>query len=78
MKLNRMCVLAAVFIAGASSAQAGCLSGAAVGGVAGHFAGHHGVIGAVAGCAIGHHQAKKARMQQQQNDVPPADQQNRM
>ena len=25
----------------------GCLKGAAVGGVAGHFAGHHGVLGAV-------------------------------
>ena len=38
-------------------ANAGCLSGAAVGGVAGHFAGHHGLIGAGIGCAIGHHEA---------------------
>jgi hypothetical protein len=30
-----------------------------VGGTVGHFAGHHGVLGAVAGCAIGHHEAKK-------------------
>jgi hypothetical protein len=37
----------------------GCLKGAAVGGVAGHVAGHHGFIGAAAGCAIGHHEAKK-------------------
>jgi hypothetical protein len=37
----------------------GCLKGAAVGGVAGHVAGHHGLIGAAAGCAIGHHEAKK-------------------
>ena len=35
----------------------GCLSGAAVGGVAGHYAGHHGVLGAAAGCAVGHHAA---------------------
>ena len=26
---------------------------------AGHFAGHHGLLGAVAGCAIGHHEANK-------------------
>jgi hypothetical protein len=38
---------------------AGCLKGAAVGGVAGHLAGHHGLLGATAGCAIGHHQATK-------------------
>ncbi len=33
----------------------GCLSGAAVGGVAGHVAGHHALLGAAAGCAVGHH-----------------------
>jgi hypothetical protein len=38
---------------------AGCLKGAAVGGVAGHVAGHHGVLGAGAGCVVGHHEAKK-------------------
>ena len=37
----------------------GCLKGAAVGGFAGHVAGHHGFIGAAAGCAIGHHEAKR-------------------
>ena len=36
----------------------GCLKGAAVGGVAGHMAGH-GVLGAAAGCAVGHHEANK-------------------
>jgi hypothetical protein len=47
---------------------AGCLKGAAVGGVAGHFAGHHGVLGAGAGCVIGHHEASKhARQQATQN-----------
>jgi hypothetical protein len=40
------------------------LKGAVVGGTAGHFAGHHGILGAAAGCIIGHHQAnKRARMQ---------------
>jgi hypothetical protein len=49
---------------------AGCLKGAAVGGVAGHLAGHHGVLGAGAGCVIGHHEATKAareKTQQQQS-----------
>jgi hypothetical protein len=38
---------------------AGCLKGAAVGGVAGHLAGHHTVAGAAIGCAVGHHEAAK-------------------
>ena len=38
---------------------AGCLKGAAVGGVAGHVAGHHGLLGAGAGCIIGTHEANK-------------------
>ncbi|CAM3881243.1 hypothetical protein RABR111495_16795 [Rahnella bruchi] len=47
-----------------SLAQAeGCLKGAVVGGVAGHLK-HHAVIGAVAGCAIGHHLAAQAKKQQ--------------
>jgi hypothetical protein len=41
------------------SAQAGCVGGAVVGGVAGHMAGHHAGLGAVGGCAVGHHMAKK-------------------
>jgi hypothetical protein len=58
-------VLALTAGAGASPAQAaGCLKGAAVGGLAGHVAGHHGVLGAGAGCAIGHHEANKQAHQQ--------------
>lgn len=47
----------------AGSANAGCLTGAAVGGVGGHFAGHHALLGAAAGCAVGHHMSvmKKRR-----------------
>lgn len=41
-----------------SASAAGCLKGAAIGGVAGHMAGHGG-IGAAAGCAVGHHKASK-------------------
>jgi hypothetical protein len=37
----------------------GCIKGAIVGGVARHYAGHHGVIGAMVGCAIGHHEPRK-------------------
>lgn len=59
-----------IFMVGAADA-AGCLKGAAVGGVAGHFAGHHGVLGAVAGCAIGHHEASKQRKLEQQNSDAP-------
>lgn len=43
----------------ACSDHAGCGKGAILGGVAGHMAGKHGVAGAAAGCAIGHHAAKK-------------------
>jgi len=39
----------------------GCLRGAAAGAVAGHMAHHHGVVGAMIGCAaVHHHYAKKA------------------
>ncbi len=49
-----------VLVVGASApAQAkGCIKGAVVGGAAGHMAGH-GLVGAVAGCAIGRHEVKK-------------------
>jgi hypothetical protein len=36
----------------------GCIKGAVVGGIAGHAA-HHGLVGAAAGCVIGHHEANK-------------------
>ena len=45
---------------------AGCLKGAAVGAGVGHLAGHHAVLGGVAGCAIGHHRATASSRQQQQ------------
>ena len=72
MKWNLIpAVLALALTAGVMSSAAnaaGCLKGAAVGGVAGHFAGHHGVLGAGAGCVIGHHEASKhARQQATQN-----------
>jgi len=50
--------VACATLAGTAQAE-GCAKGAAVGGVAGHMAGKHGVAGAGAGCAIGHHEAAK-------------------
>jgi hypothetical protein len=74
MKFTLLPAATAILIAtgwAASPAHAaGCLKGAAVGGVAGHVAGHHGVLGAGAGCIIGHHEAskhaKETTQQQQQ------------
>jgi hypothetical protein len=52
---------------------AGCLKGAAIGGVAGHFAGHHALLGAGAGCVIGHHEANKhARDARSRTEHPTA------
>jgi hypothetical protein len=47
---------------------AGCLRGAAIGGVAGHFAGHHGLLGAGAGCVIGRHEANKHARERAEQD----------
>lgn len=58
-------MIAAATLSGPANA-AGCLKGAAVGGVAGHFVGHHGLIGAGVGCMIGRHNANK-RAEQQYN-----------
>ena len=58
------------------ASAAGCLKGAAVGGVAGHMAGHHGVLGAGAGCAIGHHEASKKQRQEQSARANPTDEGN--
>jgi hypothetical protein len=51
-------ILSLTLVSGMASAK-GCIAGAAVGGVAGHVAGKHGLIGAAAGCAVGRHSANK-------------------
>jgi hypothetical protein len=51
---------------GAAYAKPSCAKGALVGGVGGHVAGKHGLLGAAAGCAIGHHMAKKQERQQRE------------
>jgi hypothetical protein len=55
--LAAMLLLSPVVLAGNAQAK-GCLKGAAVGGLAGHMAGH-GVLGAMGGCAVGHHMANR-------------------
>jgi hypothetical protein len=59
-------VVTCLAVAAPAANAKGCLKGAAVGGVAGHFAHHHGVLGAAAGCAIGHHRANKEQQAQLQ------------
>jgi hypothetical protein len=56
MKAIISCAAAFLTLATVTTADAkGCLKGAVVGGTAGHFAGHHGILGAAAGCVIGRH-----------------------
>ena len=54
-------VIAALAAATVGQAQAaGCLKGAAVGGVGGHFVGKgHALLGAAGGCLVGRHMANK-------------------
>jgi hypothetical protein len=54
------CVVALAAFLSVSGAEAkGCIRGALIGGTAGHFAGHHGLLGAAAGCVVGRHEANK-------------------
>jgi outer membrane lipoprotein SlyB len=79
-KIAVLVVAASLSLAPLSAANAkGCLKGAAVGAVAGHFVHRHTVLGAVAGCVIGHHMAVKKEQQektqhQQQQSQHPAPQ----
>jgi hypothetical protein len=59
-------IVLALGTANITSAEAGCLKGAVVGGVAGHLAHHHAVMGAIAGCAVGHHMAVEKKREEQQ------------
>ena len=56
--------MAAMGLASADASAAGCLKGAVVGGVAGHMACKHAVLGAAGGCVVGSHmEGKKEREQ---------------
>jgi hypothetical protein len=39
----------------------GCIKGAIIGGAAGHFTVHHGLLGAAAGCIIGRREANRRK-----------------
>ena len=59
-RLGKIISIAVLLIAAPAAAEAkGCIKGAIVGGVAGHYVHRHGVIGAIAGCVIGRHEARK-------------------
>ena len=61
-----MLLITASIFSAAPAEAAGCLKGAVVGGVAGHYMNHHGLLGATAGCLIGRHEANKQIRQQNQ------------
>jgi hypothetical protein len=63
--------LAAVSMTAPADAK-GCIKGALIGGTAGHFAGHHGFLGAAAGCIVGRHEANKAARQTRFSAANPA------
>jgi hypothetical protein len=64
------CTLTLALSATAMSADAkGCIKGALIGGIAGHYASRHGFLGAAAGCVVGHHLAKRQQAARQ-NPAP--------
>ena len=72
---TRFCTIAILLAIAAAPQLAsakGCLKGAAVGGVGGHVAGGHGVLGAAAGCVVGRHMANKKEKQAAQAQSAPA------
>ncbi len=68
MKSLMVVALAVTMLPGGAMA-AGCLKGAAVGGLAGHAVGH-GVVGAAAGCAVGRHRANERQRAADQPQQP--------
>ncbi len=64
MKVVAVAATLALALSGAatSAGAVGCISGAVVGGVGAHVAMHkHALLGAAAGCAVGHHMAVVAK-----------------
>src|SRR5207237_5159231 len=57
--------LAALSLSSPPANAAGCLKGAILGGIAGHYAGDHPLLGAGAGCLIGRQWANRSARQQQ-------------
>jgi outer membrane lipoprotein SlyB len=60
VKFSMLAVALSVVGFAAQVQAAGCLKGAVLGGVAGHYVGKgHAVLGAAGGCIVGHHMASK-------------------
>ncbi len=59
MIITAAAILATVGLSSSPANAEGCVKGAVIGGVAGHFAAHHGLLGAGAGCLIGRHEANR-------------------
>jgi hypothetical protein len=57
--LTLSALLTSALLASGPAQAHGCLKGALVGGIAGHYMGRHGFLGAAAGCFIGRHEAQK-------------------
>jgi outer membrane lipoprotein SlyB len=53
-----------MFVGNSAAEAKGCIKGALVGGVAGHYMHRHTLLGAAAGCIIGHHLAHKTEQEQ--------------
>ena len=71
MKWILVASVAALSLASVGSADAkGCIKGALIGGVAGHYASRHGFLGAAAGCVVGHHLAKRQQAAKQNQAHP--------
>ncbi len=69
IKCSTIIILALTVVTPANAK--GCLKGALIGGVAGHYTVHHGLLGAAAGCIIGRHEAKKrAQMDRERTEHP--------
>ena len=72
MRAMIKCSAIILALAAATPADAkGCIKGALIGGVAGHYTVHHGLLGAAAGCIIGRHEAKRrAQMERERTEHP--------
>ena len=53
-----------MFVGNTAVEAKGCIKGAVVGGVAGHYMHRHTLLGAAAGCIVGHHMAHKKEQEQ--------------
>jgi outer membrane lipoprotein SlyB len=63
--LSVLAAASALLLVGNTAAEAkGCIKGALVGGVAGHYMHRHTLLGAAAGCIVGHHLAHKKEQEQ--------------